>query len=1124
MFNKNIKKVRGSVLYTVLAVMMIMTVFVVAALTLASSANRRAYNTYANNQTQYTARSIIDTVWEIIINDSEVAGKVSKLNKNSSMDITIDSIDSSMGKVVGDKVTVSCLGIGSEYGYDSPDKFLKLSVTVKMVEQENTIAAYYLSKEIDNFAFKYALVSLDAGYLDNAKIYNGVSVALDVPGSSGMSNVTHLNSPIEINGDYNANLNGKIFIHENQGIFINGKFDMYNNGNIVSVLNSSVLQDNRSYFSLPYMYVSDKIVYGDLQGIGAEESPIIVMAGSLQKGVDVNCPIYGDVYLLDNMNPTIIGGKGITVYPFKNDILKKKHANGSYYTGGNVYSLGEFGCSLRDIINLDLANNVVADTFKIIAENMSPNLRTTGSVVAKNVAFKDSEWGSAINALSFDGGLFVDVNNLVVDTPVNSKSINEVCYDPDNEFREITKSLMYNSESGDHAVSIANPICPMDPMNYTQVIFDTINFSGSLSSIQSLIDSNPDSNITEKSKDVVFGADSFVEIELDKPANLIDDQVAITMFLNGGAIYYNTPYKIEDGKKLKLSLEGKTAMLDGTGNVVLSMNIVPKFDEYYIINNTWDVDYNTVYVSWADSYKASNRPTIENQVKMDWINQYMNANHDVVAQVESDTKKTYSYEWHSQFGYFWGPPPEPDTDEEKGWIEWVWSYLPEDQKKQRMDAALLAKGEELWNASPDKEQLINDALEKACQDAWKERCDNQPKEIKIKSIKVKYNTQIKRTYIERIKNARTFLEWLKLANDKAFVKHGNVIYIDDIDKSVKLEKDGNLMRVSVADLKSIEGDETAADYKDVYEYNYDTEYAEFLKKVVDTATFPESMKIEHSFKSKGGFVDDSFLQKDVTSGKPDIVVKAEKQIDEAFAHIGETAAVTYDASNCPDIIEESCTITGINGTIGSRTITFKPKKDDDIYVKVDGYTDPFTGYKALFLQNTKFIVEDENGGKVHFLVPDGTILSLDQQSAIFNKYFSENNTIKQNPITNNPFYDPSNPDSLEYIADQKMIPGIYIYSDGAGAISCSNKGCISAYILMPEGKMSFSGSGDSNIYYYDGIEVKYIPGGALIGAAICKSMDLSNLCLFAYVNPNPIDDATNKKANYEMSCLYYQAY
>lgn len=1127
MLNKKAKRVKGSVLYTVIAVMMIMTVLVAAALTLASSANKRAYNNYADNQTQYTARSVIDSVWEAISSNSEIAGNISKLNKNESMDITIGSIDKSMGEIVGNKVIVSCLGVGTEYGYDSPDKFFKLSTTVKMLGQENTVAAYYLSQEDKNFDFNYALVSLDANALDNAKIYNGVSVAIDNNGASGMSNNTHLNSPIEVNGDYDANLDGDINIHENQGMYINGNFTMINGGEIKSLLNDSVSQDKRSYRSMPYMYIAKQLIFnnGSAQNIGSADNPMLLMADSLQKNLSEICSIYGDVYLTGSES-TNIWGNGITVFPFNNNILKKKNVNGQYYTGGNIYSLGEINYKLVNVNNIDLANNIIVDSLKISPQNQSPNINAAGSVVANNIELKNE--GGAVNSLNC-GGLFVDPEDtakFVIDDPTN-KTINSVGYNPDNPWRKTGKSDMHNNTNG----TIEAVKDKMYPLN-NRVEFASIDFSDALNNniAPPLIDSD-DKKYEDIKKEVVFNNGS-VEIDLEKPQNLINDEVTISLGLSGTWVEYKFPSdgEIANGaeSKIHISLNNQTLTPTDDGKVKLNIEIKPKYD-------MWNYnDWNTAeyYNNWTANYIANNKTDIENTAIINWLNTYYpeNANQAIINMKQQCYMEYYSKAWGG--GHFpppsitskWTKDPPYGNFDQNAWLDWYWESsgdLTDDQKTEKINGALLEEGRRLWEdpdntyiSQEDKDKLIKDEEDKACKDEWQRLCENQPKEIKIKSITVNYNAQIKRSYNELTRNAKTYLEWIKFANDIAFNNKGGVIYIDDIDKSVKLEKKDGVMYIYQADLKSKEGEEdkiTPGEYTVVGTYDYDTQYADFLRKVVETATFPESMKNDNVLKTKGGFIDNIFLQRDSETGKPNIVIKAEKEILEAFSHIDETEAAIYDNSNpCPDIIEESCTITG---NITNRTITFKPETDD-IYVKVGG----------LSIQNTKFIVEDGNGGKVHFLIPDGKEFSIDQSSAVLNKYFSESNDITQNPTKENEFYDSSNPDSLEYIADQERIPGIYFYSNGTGKISCSNQGSISAYILMPDGEMSFGGSGGSNTYDYDGRIVNDIPGGVLIGAAVCRKVDLSNMCLFAYVNPNPIGNANNKKVNYKMSCLYYQAY
>ena len=91
-----------------------------------------------------------------------------------------------MGEVTGAKVTY--LGKGIDYGYDINDNFYKLSVTVRMLGQENTLAGYFLPERIENPSFEYALVSLDSGSLDNAAIYGGASYGVGDYGNNGTNN------------------------------------------------------------------------------------------------------------------------------------------------------------------------------------------------------------------------------------------------------------------------------------------------------------------------------------------------------------------------------------------------------------------------------------------------------------------------------------------------------------------------------------------------------------------------------------------------------------------------------------------------------------------------------------------------------------------------------------------------------------------------------------------------------------------------------------------------------------------------------------------------------------------------------------------------------------------------
>lgn len=398
-YRKN--KLKGSVLYTVVAVMMIMTVFVFAALTLASAANRRAFNSYANNQTQYTARSVVETVWEQIESIPEIGKKIDVLSKSGvGSELSFDEIkipDSSMGEVTGAKVTY--LGKGIDYGYDIDDNFYKLSVTVKMLGQENTLAGYFLPEKIENPSFDYALVSLDSVGSNNFDVYGPLSFGstkfLNV--ETFMANDGKLSSPIQFNGDLSIRSADNVNMTAKSGMFVNGNFNFSNGGILKPVITSQLL-----YRELPYLYV-DKCFnyYSTSSQIGSNNSPMLIMADSINHSSDATAyPMYGDVYLYGQYSAsTISSGQILTWNNATNIIAKNDNAKNGAYTGGNLYSLGVVNVQRSGV----LANNVVADTL-----NLNNSTSTTGTVVTRKLNI------SLLNGNTFDfkKGLFVYPENL----------------------------------------------------------------------------------------------------------------------------------------------------------------------------------------------------------------------------------------------------------------------------------------------------------------------------------------------------------------------------------------------------------------------------------------------------------------------------------------------------------------------------------------------------------------------------------------------------------------------------------------------------------------------------------------------------------------------------------------
>lgn len=942
-YRKN--KLKGSVLYTVVAVMMIMTVFVFAALTLASAANRRAFNSYANNQTQYTARSVVETVWEQIESIPEIGKKIDVLSKSgvgSELKFEVELPDKSMGEVVNDdedkKPTVTYLGKGIDYGYDIDDNFYKLSVTVRMLGQENTLAGYFLPERIENPSFEYALVSLDSGSLDNAAIYGGASYGVGDYGNNGTNNNTVLRSPIQMNGDLNIDQCRYNYIEQKSGMFVNGDLSFGNSGNVNSVISGTLLK----YRELPYLYVDKSIHYSNTSvTIGSDNSPVIIMADSIQ-GQNISASndysIYGDVYLYNTSTPSTLalsGKSGIKkIGDYTNKLKKQDNAmtglsSDLSYKCGNLYSFGEINTYGYGV----LANNVVADTL-----NLNNSAITTGAVVTKKLNFYVLNG----NTFDFKNGLFVYPENLST----------------------ISKNVK-------------------------------------------LLDSD-------------------VPVKSDNMCYPLFDASQLMLY------QYNT-----DSIKVNWST-----------------------DEWWL----GDINPNNVSGTLIDSY----------------------GNNIAILKNFNMSNRSFT-------------------------LEFVPGFIPNG-----------------W--------------------VWLNINGLNGHEIKISNYDL--NTKFQNS-----------IDYIRSVNDVAFNNNGNIIYIDDIDKSVKIEKFSDVdgytkLKISKADLTGVdEGNEIGLSYTDIGEYYYDSQYADFLRAVVDTVTFPESMKKANVLKSNGGFVDDNFLK--MEAGKSKIAQNAKIEVDNAFSQehldLAKSKVYTHDTLKDPNTgkyitITESCTLKGEFYD----TINFKPDSSE-IYVLLDGN---FRNQK----KESDFIVVDDNNGqnRVNFLIPKGQNVKI--IGNVLTKYYQDylskyeycpecniiwedTDAIKcSHPKINAPiFQNPIVKDKISgnLIVDQQQIPGINFYmeydenfenetDESKLPIIQFSEAHVSAYILAPTGYISLPNGGIQKKYTYKNqysiVECGDF-GNAIIGAVVSKKVNLQNICLFSYVNPNPkLTEDTEEELHYKARCIYYQSY
>lgn len=1079
--NKSKKKLRGTVLYTVVAVMMVMTVLIFAALTLAVSANRRAYNSYANNQTQYTARSVIEGICEAMNSDTSFMKQFISLEAaGQTIDVTVElpDKDKSMGTLVGNKATVTCLGSAKEYGYDTERNMYKVTATVKLAGQENSVSGYFLAERSDiSLPFSYALVALESGGgANNLKAMGGVSIGVNQEHDLYVSNDDPVfSSPVNVNGNLTISDNrAYVKLNKfNEGLYVAKKLTLINGGTPIRS-ESPLLEDKKvNYKNLQYSYIGDNVEIGGWNTrLASQENPVIFMMDSIScLGTTNNYQIWGDLYLYgkdstsdiainqyneveEHTDGTHIDKNYSGINPWTSDLINKKDnasTDKSSYKGGNLYSLGTVNVNAGAPENpYNLANNVVVDKI-----NLNASATTTGAVVANSINFQNS----SINS-SFEDGLFVA---------------------PENFWHTEQNDLLKNV----HDFTVNNQIYSSPEIG----IIENYLFSQEYTSSKQYSYTDGETVYTEK-------------------MNILEEWRRNSW--NTKAVYLDcfdyTSHIPENADKVSveiLSIDVDTSKIQGVDYISDNVLFVCDF-----------IGYDNNLIPFKTGSWMSGTKSIDGKITFDLTDS--------------------GYVFDAVDGYA------------KNGIGLTFRFAPKDDV------------DNWWNNN-DKEIILNSV-----------------------SLNVKVTAYENEDIIlSETDNA----EFLRSVNDVAFEKNNGTIYIDDIDKSVKLEKfidaDGyTKLRVSKADLTAIEeGKENEAEYTEIGLYYYDdlSSYADFLRTVVSTVTFPDSMKkVEKSGTNPDAdpvfapeMVNVSFIEWDsyeIKSTNQVIPIskqelEAKLKIDKAFEHIRETEGLVYTFSGSNVSWEDTdgnIVTKNVNEVEFNSSCTFKGELHSpiritpsakNIYIKLDGFG-------CYNLQNQVAITVDDNGGenRVNFLIESGKSFSTngaimtDTYCKMYSEEWKDDSGSVIKPL-NKFLIDQNN-------LKQEYIPGIVFYMEydkaSTSEISTSNNALITGYIMAPTATCNlYDPLGAEYTYTTNELYIKLDINGDIVkdenGKPVIESKTLSEAtktgvviiggvlakntsfnannsgCL--YVNPNSILELEEEKglrlSDYE--CVYYQA-
>ena len=151
------RKLKGSVLLTVVSVMALLIIFMASTVTLATAANNRSHANYSDSQAEYTARAAIEGFSQALTTNNALAQSILAMDKGDTFTPAVVINDPGMGNVgyydgnhwVSDRIKIEY--IKDNWGYDEEKaewanmQVLKVTATARVGKQEKSIC-YYLEK------------------------------------------------------------------------------------------------------------------------------------------------------------------------------------------------------------------------------------------------------------------------------------------------------------------------------------------------------------------------------------------------------------------------------------------------------------------------------------------------------------------------------------------------------------------------------------------------------------------------------------------------------------------------------------------------------------------------------------------------------------------------------------------------------------------------------------------------------------------------------------------------------------------------------------------------------------------------------------------------------------------
>lgn len=466
---KNPKRLKGVVLYTVVGVMMVLLLFVMSALALAANANKRALQDYARTQTQYTARSVVESVVQQLTDKSNTSLGQSILGMSAGNKITLNMVDDTgtvnntlpngMGTVKS--IEIEYVGkdeLGTKYYVAGTGKtIVKISAEVELAGKTSTFSQYLLNE----YRAKLVTPSTpDAGFIslggfggsNNPHFYGDAYFNIDnidtTGGSYEVRNDGILTGNLYFNKSLRFNANPTFQWGAGNGLVVQG--DLERSENMYEF--QSIAGTSIDYLDIPYLYVTGTLNQGK-KNIGTPTDPINIYCGTYKSERDEQPSIYGDVYAYDASGTSTLGGsKPTKLMNWTNTVVN--NLNGTNSLGGNFFTKGSL--NIQGSNNMFVLQGDVIVNKDLTMQNIKNGINYIDGTVIVGGSLNINAWDD--RNIIIKGGLYCDPTaiNISGDVRINNIKFSDYGNDKKLEFLQAVNKMADNSPFKDNTLNEEN--------------------------------------------------------------------------------------------------------------------------------------------------------------------------------------------------------------------------------------------------------------------------------------------------------------------------------------------------------------------------------------------------------------------------------------------------------------------------------------------------------------------------------------------------------------------------------------------------------------------------------------------------------------------------------------------